>query len=163
MVEPPWLTASNLRLMYLLLQSYQAAFNRPFHTCADNESLNRVVAQEVFALDTPLMAHGNEIDPLLNYVNACALRIWRMQWEEMVGMPSRLTAPIEEQKSRSFVLRNALKCHGIKGYQGVRVNSEGERFSIHGARIWTILDRNGKPFGQAATFTNWQLITPFSK
>ena len=161
-VDSPWLTASNQRLVYLLLQSYQQAFNRPFHVCHADQSLNRVLAQEVFALDIPLMAHGNEMDPILMYVNACALRIWRRQWQEMVGMPSRLTAPIEEQKSRSSALKNASRYNAIENYQGIRVNGEGERFSIHGARIWTIWDTNGKSVGQAATFTNWQLITPLN-
>jgi len=158
-VEAPWLTLKNLRLVYLLLESHQRAFNRPLHACKDFNVVSRVVAQEVFALESPLMAHGGGSDPLLIYANSSALRLWRRQWKEMVGMPSRLTAPVEGQFQREIALKKALQFDALSGYEGIRIDSNGKRFAIHDARIWTICNKEGKAFGQAATFSNWHLIT----
>ena len=78
-----------------------------------------------------------------------------MSWHEMIGMPSRLTAPIDEYQKRQSALTQVLKNNAIKGYQGTRINSKGERFLINDARIWTIWNEAGLPIGQAATFDTW--------
>ncbi len=104
------------------------------------------------------MAHDNSSDPCLNYANSAALQLWNRRWDDMIGMPSRLTTPQEEQKQRKAALAQASKRHAIKNYQGIRINSQGELFIIKNARIWTLFDEKNHPCGQAATFDCWWKI-----
>jgi hypothetical protein len=41
------------------------------------------------------------------------------------------------------------------GYGGIRVDRDGRRFRIEGARLWTLRDGQGRACGQAASFSNW--------
>ncbi len=158
MSKPPWLTKKSLKIIRLLLKSYQIAFHEPLLN--PNLTLNSDFerGKALFAMSHPVMAHDNKNDPCLNYANAAALQLWSRCWEEMIGMPSRLTAPETEQEQRKHALKQASKKHAIKNYQGIRMNSKGELFMIKHARIWTIWDEKDSIFGQAATFAVWQQI-----
>ena len=112
----------------------------------------------LFSMSKPVMAHSNAKDPCLNYANSAALQLWSRCLNEMIGIPSRLTAPKDEQKQRKKALEAALSKNGIKNYQGIRINSKGELFMIKNARVWTIWDENKKPCGQGATFDCWWKI-----
>ena len=106
-------------------------------------------------MPNPVMAHDTSTDPCLNYANAAALQLWSRCWDEMIGMPSRLTAPEKERAKRQDALLEVNSEHAITNYQGIRVNSKGEYFTIKNARIWTIWDENNLIYGQAASFDNW--------
>jgi hypothetical protein len=43
----------------------------------------------------------------------------------------------------------------IGGYQGIRIDSQGRRFMIRNARLWTLKTPTGEPCGQAAAFSDW--------
>ena len=105
-----------------------------------------------------MIAHDGSNDPLITYANSSALELWVRKWDQMIGMPSRLTAPIEERKTRAFVLESALRQGPVVGYSGIRMDSLGRRFFIHNATIWTIRNQNGVACGQAASFSNWSFI-----
>ena len=40
----------------------------------------------------------------------------------------------------------------MRGYSGIRVSTTGRRFRLNDGRIWTVLDDDGEPVGQAAAF-----------
>jgi PAS domain-containing protein len=122
---------------------------------ADPVANPRLAAQDVFAADQAVLAHDGGEDPLLIYVNAAALRLWRWRWEEMVGMPSRLTAEPSERQAREDALASARRREAMGGYGGIRVDRDGRRFRIEGARLWTLRDGQGRDCGQAASFSNW--------
>ena len=113
---------------------------------------------QLFNWTKPVIAHDNQNDPLINYSNYLALQLWSRSWEEMIGLPSKLTAPIQERKNRSSTLRQVMKNNAIKGYEGIRINSKGQIFSIKDVYIWTVWDEESKPFGQAATFYKWEMM-----
>ena len=46
----------------------------------------------------------------------------------------------------------------IANYTGIRIASTGRRFFIREAIIWNLTDESGEPYGQAATFDQWQWI-----
>jgi hypothetical protein len=46
----------------------------------------------------------------------------------------------------------------ISDYRGIRIASTGDRFYIDQAIIWNVVDKDGKLWGQAATFANWEAI-----
>lgn len=153
--NPPWLTNQSLRLVSLIVNSYRIAFDNSLITYPGVIHSNRQQAKILFTMPNPVMAHDASTDPCLNYANAAALRLWGRCWDEMIGMPSRLTTPEEERAKRQNALLDVNREHAITNYQGIRINSKGEYFSIKNARIWTIWDENNLIYGQAASFNNW--------
>jgi hypothetical protein len=73
----------------------------------------------------------------------------------MVGLPSRLTAEAEERPARALALAEARSQRGVRGYGGIRIDSQGRRFRLQGARIWSPIDSEDKTWGQAAAFESW--------
>ena len=95
--EAAWLTAEKQGLAGVLLQSHQRAFSRPLIGSAQPGQSKRLICQNLFACGFPVLAHGTEQDPALSYANAAALQLWDSRWDELIGMPSRLTAPNSER------------------------------------------------------------------
>ncbi len=153
--EPPWLQESALEVVGWILRSHQAAFGAPLLAGVEAWRPPRLVAQEVFAADRVVLAHDGGADPRLIYANAAALRLWKRPWPEMIGLPSRLTAEPTERQARAEALALAQRQEALRGYGGVRVNSEGKRFQIQNARLWTLRDGQGEAKGQAACFGQW--------
>ena len=152
--DPPWLKADQLALVAKLLQSHQWAFQRPLIASARQQPL-RLSCQELFACGFPVLAHDGGPEPKLTYANAAALGLWDAPWDELVGLPSRLTAPTAEQAERSLALNKAKSEDAIEGYSGIRISRKGRRFMIQNARIWTLWDEQQHACGQAASFSNW--------
>lgn len=152
--DPPWLKADQQALVAQLLQSHQWAFQRPLIASARQQPL-RLSCQELFACGFPVLAHDGGPEPKLTYANAAALGLWDAPWDDLVGLPSRLTAPIAEQAERSLALNKAKSEDAIEGYSGIRISRKGRRFMIQNARIWTLWDEQQQAFGQAASFSNW--------
>ena len=105
-----------------------------------------------------MLAHTNAADPLLSYANAAALQLWETHWAELIGMPSRLTAPPSERGERHQALGQAKQREAIEGYRGIRISRKGRRFMINNGRIWTLRDQENRPIGQAACFSDWWWI-----
>jgi len=157
---PPWLAEPKLALAEVILASHQRAFGRPLLAglAADASPLQQ--AQALFAAPVVVLAHdgqdpGADPGPRLTYANRAALGLWRRRWGEMVGMPSRLTAPPAERGSRGQALRQAQGSGALQHYSGIRVDSGGRRFQITGARLWTLHSGQEQPGGQAAGFSSW--------
>ena len=155
MIEAPWLTGEKRGLVRLLLSSHQRAFNRPLMACDRSRQSKRLACQELFACGFPVLAHGTGSDPLITYANSAALHLWGLRWEQLVGMPSRLTAPEEERNERQAALSEAHTKEAIRGYSGTRISHGGRRFQIRDARIWTLWDEENLCCGQAACFSDW--------
>lgn len=157
--EAAWLTADKQELVgVLLLQSHQRAFSRPLIASAQPGRSKRLLCQELFACGFPVLAHGTEQDPELSYANAAALQLWDSHWDELIGMPSRLTAPESERWERSNALAQAKCLDAVRNYRGIRISRKGRRFMINKARIWTLCDPEERVYGQAACFSDWWWI-----
>ena len=155
MNEAPWLTGEKRGLVTLLLSSYQRAFGCPLMACERSRQSTRLACQELFACGFPVLSHGTGSDPVITYGNAAALQLWGLRWEQLVGMPSRLTAPEEERRERQTALIEAQTKEAIRGYSGTRISHGGRRFQIRDARIWTLWDEENRRCGQAACFCDW--------
>lgn len=166
MPDAPWLTPKTINLATLLVASHARAFGRPLLACGAAAGAGqdpRLLAQELFAAETVVLAHdGAPLDqgegPRLTYANRAALRLWRRDWDAMVGMPSSRTAEPAERAGRQQALSSALQRQAIANYRGIRIDSHRRRFAIRGARIWTLLDASGLPSGQAAAFSDWHWL-----
>ena len=158
MNNPAWQNQRSLKLVHLLLTSYKSTYGEDLLDFSSDSYSNIEQAIRVFNMQNPLLSHDLAKDPCLNYVNAAALLLWKKSWDEMIGMPSRLTTPRKEQQLRQKALNHLSQKDAIENYQGIRINSEGELFMIENARIWTILDETSCIVGQAATFSSWRKI-----
>ncbi|MCU0529010.1 MAG: MEKHLA domain-containing protein [Cyanobium sp. Prado107] len=157
---PPWLQTPRLALAERILESHRQAYGTPLLAgmAADASPLQR--AQALFAAPAVVLAHdgqdpGGDPGPRLTYANRAALRLWRRTWGEMVGLPSRLTAPAAERAERRRALLQARAGEAIAGYSGIRIDSQGRRFRIRAARVWTLHDETTRACGQAACFSDW--------
>jgi hypothetical protein len=167
MAEAPWLQEPVLERVEWILRSHAAAFGRPLIAAAGRPARGagdlRLLAAELFAADRVVLAHDGappeeDPGPRLIYANRAALSLWCRTWEEMVGLPSRLTAEPAERGGRALALRQALRQEAIPDYQGVRIDRLGRRFQIRHARLWSLRDRQGVRRGQAASFSDWHRI-----
>ena len=153
--EAAWLSHDKQGLAELLLQSHQRAFSRPLIAAAQPGHAKRLLCQNLFACGFPVLAHGTEQDPKLSYANAAALQLWDSRWDELIGMPSRLTAPDSERAERSSALGQAKRLDAVQNYRGIRISRKGRRFMINKARIWTLWNAEEQVCGQAACFSDW--------
>lgn len=109
----------------------------------------------LFQADFVVVAHGTEDDPLLNYGNLAALKLWLMDLEQLIGTPSRKTAEPIHRSERAELLRRTREDGFIDDYSGIRIASDGTRFRIQQAIVWNVVDESGAHAGQAATFSEW--------
>ena len=116
------------------------------------------LAKNVFYAPFVLVSHGTETDPVLNYGNAAALALWEMAWDELTRTPSRLTAEAPNREERARLLAAVTANGFIDDYSGIRISKNGRRFRIAQATVWNLLDERGKFSGQAAMFSQWELL-----
>lgn len=115
-------------------------------------------AQRLFDAPFVVVSHGAETDPILNYGNAAALKLWEMTPQVFVATPSRLTAEPTLREARERLLAETARRGFVDGYEGVRISATGRRFLIRNVTIWNVVDASGKGLGQAATFADWRFL-----
>ena len=114
--EAAWLSSKQQGLAGVLLQSHQRAFSRPLIASAKPGQSKGLLCQNLFACGFPVLAHGTEQDPKLSYANAAALQLWETRWNELIDMPSRLTAPNSERAERNNALGQAKRLDAVHNY-----------------------------------------------
>lgn len=116
-------------------------------------------ARALFSAAFAVLSHGVEEDPVLNYGNAAALRLWEMDFAAFTRMPSRLTAEPMLREDRQRLLATAARRGYVDDYAGVRISRSGRRFRIENVILWSLVDEAGTKRGQAAVFDRWQLLS----
>ena len=111
-------------------------------------------ARRIFDAPFALLSHDAGSDPILNYANRTGLRIFELTWDDLIVMPSRLTAEAPERDERARLLAEVSAKGFLDNYSGVRVTKNGRRFRIERATVWNLVDENGARRGQAATFSD---------
>ena len=106
--------------------------------------------------DAVVLCHDGGADPRFVFANAAAARLWALPREQLVGLPSRLPAAPDARADRADALDRARRTGLLRGYAGVRRAADGSLFVIRDATLWTVDDEDGRPVGQAATFTSWE-------
>jgi PAS domain S-box-containing protein len=105
-----------------------------------------------------VLAHDGGNDPRFVYANQSALGRFGYAWNELIGLPSRLSAEAPERAERQRLL-DAVKRDGfISNYRGIRISKSGQRFWIENAIVWQLIDGDGQLQGQAATFSEWRNV-----
>ncbi|MBS3962979.1 MAG: MEKHLA domain-containing protein [Methylomonas sp.] len=132
--------------------SYQRLLHRPLIPHDDGETL----AQAVFEADFAVLSHDTATDPLFNYANRTALKLFELSWPELIALPSRFSAEPLERSQRDHLLKTVATAGYVEHYSGVRISKSGRRFVINHAVIWNVYDANGLYCGQAACFDDWR-------
>lgn len=105
-----------------------------------------------------VVSHGVEPDPVFNYGNALALRLFEYSWEAFTQLPSRFSAEADQREARAELLEQVSRHGFFDGYHGIRVSQQGKRFKILDATIWNVVDAEGVKHGQAAIIRAYQDI-----
>jgi PAS domain S-box-containing protein len=99
-----------------------------------------------------VLAHNTDADPKFIYANRSAQSCFGYDWDEMIRLPSRLSAEAPDRAERQRLL-DAVAAHGfISDYRGLRIAKSGRRFWIENATVWQLIDEAGMLHGQAAMF-----------
>ena len=136
----------------LLLDNYYRCFGDHLIERGKNEAARLMSAPFV------VLSHGTEEDPIFNYGNKTAQKLFEMDWETLTSLPSRFSAEPMHRDERAKLL-NEVRTQGFSdNYRGIRISATGTRFYIDHARIWMLRDLNKRIVGQAATFTDWKML-----
>jgi hypothetical protein len=115
-------------------------------------------ARTLFNAPFVVLSHNTDADPLLNYGNRAGLELFEIRWEELLVLPSRLTAESPQRDERARLLTLVTRDGFIDDYSGIRISKNGRRFMIERATVWNLLDEQNQPYGQAATFSRWRFV-----
>jgi hypothetical protein len=103
-----------------------------------------------------VLAHDTAQLPLFVYANRTAQACFEYAWDEIVGLPSHLSAEPQDRAERQRLLDQVAQRGYAAGYAGVRIAKSGRRFRIEDGVVWQLIDADGVLRGQAASFGRWR-------
>lgn len=136
-----------------LLRSYRHWTGRDLLPAGSNPG-----AQALYEAPFVVLSHGGGEDPVFNYANRTAQRLFEYPWATFVQLPSRLSAEPDGREERAALLRQVRERGFADDYRGVRVAASGRRFWIENVMVWNLLDPHGGHCGQAASFQEWRYL-----
>jgi hypothetical protein len=102
-----------------------------------------------------VLVHNTASDPYFIYANKAAQACFEYSWDEMISLPSRLSAEAPDRAERQRLLDKVTRNGFAKDYCGVRITKSCRRFWIENVTLWQLVDREGILHGQAAAFYGW--------
>lgn len=138
----------------LLFDSYRRLLGREL--APPGESVAR--AKALYEAPFVVVSHDTAADPIFNYANLAAQRLFELDWEAFTALPSRLSAGPIHRDERRRLLERVMRDGYIDDYAGIRVTKSGRQFRIDAAVVWNVLDAEGKYTGQAAAFSRWYSV-----
>jgi hypothetical protein len=138
-----------------MLASYERSLGAPL---VDGAATLSAALGWLYA-DAPfcVLAHDASDDPRFVFANLTAQRCFEYGWEELVGMPSRLSAGAPDRDERTRLLEGVRRDGFVRHYRGLRIAKSGRQFWIEDVTVWNVTDARGVRRGQAATY---QRTTP---
>lgn len=115
-------------------------------------------ARSAFLAPYALLSHNAFEDPLFNYANRFAQKLFEMRWHEIIALPSRCSAEFVDQAERSRLLKSVTENGYIDDYRGIRISATKRRFLISKATVWDLYDHRNRFYGQAALFKEYQYL-----
>jgi hypothetical protein len=141
----------------LMVSSHQRLVGRPLLARSPGET-DEALAGRLYTAHFGLLSHDDQPDPCFNYANLVAQQLFERSWNELVGMPSRLSAEAPERAERDRFLAS-VAAHGyVDDYSGIRIAKSGRRFRILRATVWNLVDATGRRVGQAAAIRAWEPV-----
>jgi len=99
-----------------------------------------------------ILAHNTATDPRFIYANKHALASFKYSPEEILTVPSRLSASEQDRPERQRMLEIVLRDGIVYNYSGPRVDKYGDSFTIYDGIVWQLRNANNEVWGQAALF-----------
>ncbi len=146
--------AADLRLFNLITGRFRRLTGREL--AAPSAGAEWLYRQAPFVV----LAHDGGGDPRFIYANETAQACFEYSADELIGLPSRLSAEAPERAERQRLLDRVSRNGFILDYSGIRIAKSGRRFRIKNAIVWQLIDAEGAHHGQAATFSEWHDIVP---
>ncbi len=115
-------------------------------------------AQQAYQADYVLLAHNGSAEPVFNYANLAAQKLFEMNWDEFTNLPSKYSAEADERDARERFLKEVELNGFSKNYSGIRISKTGKRFRIKDVLLWNVYDQNGDQIGQAAMFNKVEFL-----
>lgn len=115
-------------------------------------------AKQAFNSDYVLLAHNASNEPVFNYANQTALKLFEMSWEEFTNMSSKYSAESDERGKREKFLADVAEKGYSKNYSGIRISKTGRRFEIKNVILWNVYDLENNRIGQAAVFDEYEYL-----
>lgn len=141
---------STLEFVGAMIASYARLLAEPLVPA--NVPTDEAAAWLYASADFSLLAHDTSEDPRFIYVNRQAQRCFERSWDELVGMPSRLSAEAPNRAERAAMLAAVVRDGFTRDYRGLRIARSGRRFWIERGTIWNVQGPAGELWGQAARF-----------
>ena len=132
-----------------LCDSYYHLIGKPLLQSVNPQEASTLI-QLLYNAPFALLSHGLEDDPVFNFGNATALKLFEYSWDEFIQLPSRLSAKPVDQAERQRLLAAVNQQGYIDNYTGIRIAASGREFLIENAVVWNIVDSDGRYYGQAA-------------
>ena len=141
----------------------RALYEAPF-VCLAHNRFEAEAAQADAGAGAGAGASAAQQETVFTYANRAALTLFEGTWDEIVGMPSRLSADDspEAQQERDRLLEAAAKggaANGqgiVRNYSGWRRSLKGARFLIRDATLFNVSDLSGDLWGQAVVFDEYE-------
>lgn len=121
----------------------------------DADPASAEAVDELLHAPFAVVSHNTMDDPVFNYANLEALKLFGMSREEMLGLPSRLSAEPVAREERNDLLDRVTRHGYVDDYSGIRISRDGLRFIIRNAVVWNVIDERGGYKGQAALIRDW--------
>ncbi len=139
----------------LLSDSFLRLTGKPL---IDGELKEAELLDAIYKAPFVVVSHGTEEDPIFNFANLKAQKLWEINWEDFIQTPSRLSAEPVSQSERQKILDQAQQQGYISEYNGIRISKSGKKFYILNTTLWNVTDAEGNYKGQAAMFKEWRFI-----
>jgi hypothetical protein len=140
----------------LILDNYRRLLGRELVEVKDPAQ----AVETLFEASCVVLAAFGEFgtDHVFRYANRAGLQRFEAAWEELIGLPSSLSAEPVCREERRRLLDEVGRRGYIENYAGVRISRRGRRFRILRATVFNLLDAQGAYVGQAATFAEWEKL-----
>ncbi|MCD0470527.1 MEKHLA domain-containing protein [Flavobacterium sp. JAS] len=99
-----------------------------------------------------ILGVDNSADSIFIYANQYALSCFKYTHEELLSLPSKLSASETNRAARAVLFEKVNQNGIVYNYSAPRVDKYGNSFTIHDAIIWKLEDKSGNVLGQAALF-----------
>lgn len=132
----------------LLTQSYRRLIGEPLVPPSMNEQDSARWLYE--SVPFIVLAHDTSPDPVFIYGNKAAQRQFEYEWDELIGLPSRLSAATPERDERQAFIERVAQNGFATNYRGLRIAKSGQQFWIENATLWQLIDDEGRKHGLAA-------------
>ena len=114
-----------------------------------------VMYQSLFESPYCIVSHNTNKEPIFNYGNQTALKLFEMNWSAFTKLESKESAEPVNREERERLLARVTEDGFVDDYRGVRISATGLRFFVEDAVVWNLIDQNGLYKGQAAVLYKW--------